>query len=48
MGFYTETAPLKIVAFIVFCNNIFGSDQTVPLKVHEILRITNTFLGSIH
>ena len=36
MGFYTEIAPLKIVAMLVFCNNVSGSDQTVPLKVHKM------------
>ena len=36
MEFYTQNAPLKIMAILVFCNNVFGSDQTVPLKVHKM------------
>ena len=36
MEFYTQNAPLKIMAILVFCNNVFGSYQTVPLKVHKM------------
>ena len=36
MGFYSENTPLKIEAMLVVCNNVFGSDQTVPLKVHKM------------
>ena len=36
MGFFSGNAPLKIEAMLVVCNNVFGSDQTVPLKVHKM------------